>query len=248
MSMVFLFWLSALYTLALFSAQFAEFLTAGRLHVQLATANALYLALLSTYVGGKEIKRWTVGFKPNEQGVSTEQGQRAPFRLKGEWFVGLWVLFLLAANLGSEIWPARFAYPKGLTLIAFEVLGFYIGSSASRWLNDRIEERAHVELEQQLEAESGKGNARSASSVSPVTSPRLNRKRLRYEKAILEAVHRKGGLRRQEIEALLGLSRAASLRIIGHLMEKGLLKRTGEPGDPDTLYQADSDLHPAARF
>ena len=136
MSIPFLFWLSALYTVALFGVQAAEFATAGRVSISVSTANAFYLALLSAYVGSKEVQRWAIGFQPDPQ---TDEGQTPPrtFRPRGEWFVGLWAVFLLIAVLGSELWPAKLAYPNGLTLIAFEVLGFYIGSSASRGLRGR---------------------------------------------------------------------------------------------------------------
>ncbi len=240
MSMTFLFWLSAIYTMALFAVQVAEFITGGHVQINVSTANAFYLALLSAYVGGKEIKRWTIGFKPEEQATESQDGQATPFRLRGEWFVGLWALFLLVANLGSEFWPGRLAYPKGLTLIAFEVLGFYIGSSASRWLNVRVDEKAHQELQTQLESEEKTGTS-SPTSTSPGSGSRwVSRKRERYEKTILDAVSKKGGLRREHIEALLGLSRAATLRILGGLIDRGALKRTGDLGDPTTLYQPTS--------
>ncbi len=236
MSMTFLFWLSALYTLALFGVQVAEFATAGNFQINVSTANAFYLALLSAYVGGKEVQRWTIGFHP-EGSAAVGESQPAPFRLKGEWFVGLWAVFLLAAVLGSEIWPARLTYPKGLTLIAFEVLGFYIGSSASRWLSVRVEKKAHQELEEQLEAESPGASPGASPKISTGGTRWVTRKRDRYEKKILDAAGKSAGLRREDVEKLLQLSRTATLRILGGLMDRGLLMRSGDPGDPATLYQ-----------
>ena len=67
MSIPFLFWLSALYTVALFGVQAAEFATAGRVSISVSTANAFYLALLSAYVGSKEVQRWAIGFQPDPQ-------------------------------------------------------------------------------------------------------------------------------------------------------------------------------------
>lgn len=244
MSMTFLFWISAVYTVALFGVQAAEFATAGHFSINVTTANAFYLALLSAYVGGKEINRWTGDSGPEDVSSDGPQAtEHGPRRLRGEWFVGLWALFLLVAVLGSEIWPARFAYPKGLTLIAFEVLGFYIGSSASRWLNVRVEEKAHEELQQDLENEASPVSdppspiARPASPATAGTNRWVSRKRQRYEKIILEAVAKNGGLRREDMEKLLNLSRAATLRILGGLMDRGLIKRSGDPGAPTTLYQ-----------
>ncbi len=238
MSMTFLFWLSALYTLALFGVQVAEFATAAHVQINVSTANAFYLALLSAYVGGKEVHRWTIGFHPEKLAAEGET-QPAPFRLKGEWFVGLWAVFLLVAVLGSEIWPARLAYPKGLTLIAFEVLGFYIGSSASRWLSVRVEEKAHQELERQLEAKGESAAPPPSSPPTPSTQHRwVSRKRERYEKIVLDATGKSAGLRREDVEKLLNLSRTATLRILGSLMDRGLIKRAGDPRDPATLYQS----------
>lgn len=239
MSMAFLFWLSALYTLALFGIQVAEFASAGRFSINAGTANAFYLALLSTYVGSKEIQRWKGDLEDPSAGATG-------FRLKGEWFVGLWAVSLLAAVLGSEIWPKYLAYPKNLTLIAFEVLGFYIGSSASKWLKQQKEYQAHEELQRQLEAEGVQ--AESASNAEPrVTpgadqakvpaAPRVSRKRERYEEQVLGYARSNAGITREQAEKLLNISRAAANRLLASMFERSLLRREGQPGDPTTRYR-----------
>jgi hypothetical protein len=235
MSMTFLFWLSALYTVALFGAQAAELLTAGHFTLNISTANAFYLALLSAYVGSKEIRRWTGG------DVSVAPASPPPFRLSGEWFVGLWAVFLLLATFLSQLWPARFAYPQGLTVIAFEVLGFYAGSSASRWLSEFREQdrQDHAELEKELEAPAEVPAAPAAPPGPARAAPaRTQRKRQAYEKKIIEAARQSGGVSREQAEKLLGLSRAAVLRLIGDMVARKILKPTAEVGDPGNRYQA----------
>ncbi len=54
---------------------------------------------------------------------------------------------------------------------------------------------------------------------------------------ILDAARQSAGLRREDVEKLLNLSRTATLRILGNLMDRGLIKRSGDPRDPATLYQ-----------
>ena len=223
MSLTFLFWFALVYTLLLFGVQVHELLTPGQAHWNVSILNAFYLALMSAYVGGKEFKRWK-----NGEGAVVAR----PWWLQGEWMVGLWAGFLPVAVILPQQWPARFGYPEGLTTISFEVLGFYIGSSASTWLSKTKESRTHEELDQAL------SRVPSVSAEPEQQVPRLVRKRERYEKKIVEAARAKGGVTREEVEKLVNLSRAASLRLLGDMMDKGLITREGDPGARNTLYRA----------
>lgn len=224
MSLVFLFWLSSVYTLVLLGLQGMTFLHPSHPAYNITTLNGFYLALLASYVGGKEMSRWKEG--------ATMTGGR-PLWLRGEWFVGLWAAFLLVAVVLTQLWPARYVYPEGLTVIAFEVLGFYVGSSASAWLHRVRETRDRSTLEAALENEPDAG----AEPPQPLSPNRLSQKRRRLEERILKAAGVAGGITREDVEKEIGLSRAATGKLLSALVSQGKLIRQGEIGSRETRYQ-----------
>jgi hypothetical protein len=221
MSLVFMFWLNALYTLVLFGVQVRTLVHPAHPVLQVAVLNAFYLALLSAYVGGKEVVRW-------KEGQTPKAGR--PLWLRGEWFVGLWAIFLLAAVLLSQIWPQRFVYPEAATLIAFEILGFYVGSSASAWLHRLQDKGDHGTLEATLEGQPISGKP------APAVTARVSRKRQRYEAEVLEMASGPDGVTREQTQKRLSLSRAAAGKLLNDLVDQGKLRRDGDFGDVRTRY------------
>jgi hypothetical protein len=232
MSMVFLSWLTGIYTFVLFGVQVAEFWTAGRFHVHTSLPNGLYLMFLSAYVGSKEVQRWKSNDPPRSSGRRAED-QR--FRIPGEFFVGLWALFLLVAWFFSETRPQDFAYPDGLTTIAFEVLGFYVGSSASKWLSTVRETEAHQEVEAILSEPAPGTTPKSAAEAAP-RAPHALRKRDRYEQLVLEKAKAQGFVTREDVEGMTGLSRNAAWYLLENLERRRRLKQEGERGSRSARY------------
>jgi len=227
MNLTFVFWMTALYTLVLFSLQVYELQT-GVLPFNFAAINAVYLALLSTYVGGKEVTRWT-------RTTPAEAGEPEPaqsWRLPGVWFVGLWAISLPVATLMIQFWPNRFHYPVGLNTIALEVLGFYLSSNVSRWLKVR-DDKAHTGLETELTHAS---NDTASAPTEPVRRW-VSKKRLRYEEAVLNLAHKNGSISREEVEKVTRLKVSAALALLNGMVDRGLLKRARSTGSTQTRYE-----------
>jgi hypothetical protein len=223
--MTFLFWLSALFTLAIFSSMVAEFLTHGRIHLDSTLTNAFYLAMLSAYVGPKEFLRWK----------REREMEGSSWRLPGEIFVGLWAVFLLVANYAAQLWPNRLVYPHGLTTVAFEVLGFYLGTSASKWLQ-RKDEQAEQEVRVSLEKEEPAAPERTAEE-KPISAHGL-KKRQAFEEKVLAKAQTQGHVTRDDVEALTGLGPTASWKLLRRLVEQGRLRQEGESGSKSTRYMS----------
>jgi hypothetical protein len=218
----FVFWLLALYTLALFAVQVFEMAT-GRATQDFKTVNAVYLAFLSTYVGGKEVARW----RGKREAVLEDEGPR----LSGSWFVGLWAIFLLGATIANQFWPDQVHYPHGLNTITLEVVSFYVGSSVSRWLKGRQEGPENLPASQSVETE------RPAAALTAHQE--------RQGRIVAAEARRKGSLTRPDVESLTQLERSAALALLTKLVEAGWLRRTGTAGSTETLYEATGrDLPP----
>jgi len=225
MNLNFIFGVSALYTLVLFGLQVFELLT-GKPVFNFPAINAVYLGLLSVYVGGKEAKRWAGEL--HAPGAPAVPGWRLP----GEWFVGLWAVALPGASLLVQFWPDRFHYPGGINTITVEVLGFYLGSNVSRWLKLRGETtRAGLENELQKGAPSD--------DAPTGLRKRVARKRIALQDKIVAAARKKGGISREDVEAISGLKRSSSGVLLNQMVAADLLRRAGEPGNPLTRYTAD---------
>lgn len=229
MNLTFIFWLSALYTFALLGLQGFELWT-GKAPFNFAAVNAVYMGLLSAYVGSKEVRRWAGGEATAVAQGDVVGGEKRPWRLPGEWFVGLWLVLLLAATFLVQARPERFHYPEGLNTIALEVLGFYLSTNVSRWLKSR-DQKTKESLEKELD-ESPEGSGQAPAS----TTPRISAKRKRFEDLILAQIQKEGGITRESVEQITRLKTSAAAALISSMVTKGLLVRSGQSGDRQTRY------------
>lgn len=229
MNLTFVFWVTSVYTVVLFGLQIHELLT-GQPPFNFSALNAGYLGLMSAYVGGKEITRWSRKSLPAGSSSDSIPAPSRSFRLPGEWFVGGWVGLFLTATLLLQFYPDRFTFPAGLNTIALEVLTFYLGTNVSRWLKSRdVETQAH--LEKDLELTSG------ASSPLPSMARRVSKKRQRFEEKIIATIRRTGAVTRASVQKLTGLKESAAGALLSSMVSRGLLKRIGEVGSIDVRYE-----------
>jgi len=225
MNLTFVFWITALYTVVLFGLQIYELLT-GAVLFNFAAVNAAYLALLSAYVGGKEVTRWTQAV--DAQNPLPDQ----PWRLRGEYFVGLWAISLPGVTLMIQFWPNRFHYPAGLNMITLEVLGFYLGSNVSRWLKVR-DQKAQTGLEKELDPSSED----AAQAPTETVKRWISKKRLRYEESVLALARKQGSITREDVQKLTRLKITATVALLNGMVDRGLLRRAGTSGSTQTHYE-----------
>jgi hypothetical protein len=196
--------------------------------------NTIYIALLGVYVGSKEVQRWSQEEPP--AGADVVSFRSASFRVPGEIFVTLWVVFTVTATLAAGYAAARFVYPPDLTMITYKVLGFYLGSGASKWLKERIDRRGEGENREELEA-----RAADPSKPPTVLSPRAKRKREMAATNVLTHAVEKGFVTRSDVQKITGLSKGAATRLLNDLVEAERLVRVGEPGDTTVRYTVPTD-------
>lgn len=119
-----MFWFLVLWTVVLLIMEWANFFVGREIP---ASMTAGYLVLLGAYIAHKEVLRWT-----NVNGKMR----------RGEIFVYAWwgmllTMYLLGYTIG------RWSVPEGMTVLCYEVLGFFALTEISKSLNARREKRQH---------------------------------------------------------------------------------------------------------